>query len=233
MEIGKLTKDNLTEKFVRSFTQLIIRNELPQGTQLSSEAEIARQFDVSRTVVREGIGKLTALGLITKRQGRLSTVADKSEWDLLNPSLLADVLANDNNERRDLLDDLFTIRRLLEGFAAFQAAQKRTAGDIDKLNVLLDILENSISDPQTFMKTDLTLHATIHIASHNMVLSAIMRSIQELLQNSRSHTVIDSESQIIALAQHRTIVEAVILGDSHKAEEAMVYHLNWSRNVLD
>jgi GntR family transcriptional regulator, galactonate operon transcriptional repressor len=228
--IRKLASDSLTEQFVRSFADIILKEEMPPGTQIPSEAEIAREFGVSRTVVREGIRELTVLGLLIKKQGRCSMVAPRETWDMLNPQLLATMLTY-TAQRQKLLDDLFDTRLEIEAYAAAQAALHRSEEDLVRIDAQLGILKTNISDSTVFMEADMAIHTAIHVAAHNLVLSAIMRSIQGLLVISRSYTKVDSDTQEQALFQHAQIVDAVHAQDPEKAHQAMHNHLLWSRKV--
>jgi GntR family transcriptional regulator len=64
----------------------IEEGRLPAGSQLPTEVELGRSFDVSRTTVREALRVLAERGLIEKRQGKGSFVAEAKIGEVL-PSL--------------------------------------------------------------------------------------------------------------------------------------------------
>lgn len=232
MVYKKLTTENLTERFVRSFAETIICGECSPGEQIASEGEIARRFGVSRTVVREGIRELTVQGLLIKKQGRCSMVAPKEMWDLMNPLILATLLTYDSAKHK-VLNDLFDVRMLMECYTASQAALCWVEEDMQRINEQLKILETSIDNNEVFMEADLAIHAAIHTAAHNLVAASIMRMIQELLRIGRTYTVLEIEAQRSALAQHQEIVHTITARDPNAAYNAMQRHLTWSRQVSE
>ncbi|HTW99225.1 MAG TPA: GntR family transcriptional regulator, partial [Acidimicrobiales bacterium] len=85
----------LTNEVVESVADQIIGGQLPPATLLPSEAVMGESFGVSRTVIRESLKVLENMGLILKRQGKLSWTAPHASWDLLDPIVLASRLRHD------------------------------------------------------------------------------------------------------------------------------------------
>ena len=60
---------------------------LTAGEALPTEPVLCESFDVSRTVVREAVKALEAMGMVSVQQGQGTTVRSLAEWDLTNPTL--------------------------------------------------------------------------------------------------------------------------------------------------
>jgi DNA-binding FadR family transcriptional regulator len=223
--------NSLSHQFVRAFSESIVRQALPPGTPIPSETELAGQYGVSRTVVREGMRELSALGLITKHQGRCSRVAPRYDWDLLNPGLLAAVLAHDSDSSQ-IREDVFDFRMVIECYAVGCAALRRQPDDLARMHEQLAIMEDAVDDPKRFMEADNAMHNAIQRAADNLVVSSVLRMIQELLTTSRRFTTV-AANQSEALGQHRAMVAAVEAGDPDAAREAMRLHLLWSRDAAE
>jgi DNA-binding FadR family transcriptional regulator len=229
---NELRRENLTESFVRAFSKAIIRGDMQPGDFVSSEAEIAKEYGVSRSVVREGFRELAVLGLIDKRQGRLSKVASQQDWDLLNPDLLA-IFIQHTDQKQQILDDLFAIRMLVECQAAADAALRHSADDLRAMNEQLNVMKSVIEDPQSFIEADIVFHTAIHRASQNLIVESILLLLAELLRTSRTYTTRPGPENWDALEQHQRTYDAIAAGDSDGARRSMWQHLEWSREILD
>jgi DNA-binding FadR family transcriptional regulator len=178
--VQSLHKENLSQKFVRVFAEMIVKQELPPASRIASEAEIAEQFGISRSVVREGIRELSAIGLITKSQGRTSMIAPKEQWKVLNPILLVTLLEHDP-DHKEILNDLLNYRLLIECQAAADAALRWTEADLACLEEHLRQLEQNLENVEQFVQIDFLFHADIHIAAHNLILSSTLQSIGDII----------------------------------------------------
>src|ERR1700733_16097443 len=87
-----------TPRLHRRVTRLLLvdggSGAIRPGHQLPSEAERAKRFGVSRGVVRESIRGLEERGLVEVRQGRGVTVTESSSWDVLDPDVMAALVAS-------------------------------------------------------------------------------------------------------------------------------------------
>lgn len=106
---GKSQK-NRTEDVLRDMRRRIAEHDLPPGTRLQ-ELDLAHQFNVSRSVVREVLGALEQRGLINRIPNRGAVVAR------LDP--------------REIYE-IFDIREALEGLCAHRATLNAPAGTWDR-----------------------------------------------------------------------------------------------------
>src|SRR5260370_20066459 len=70
-QFGQLSRDpSVVDRVVHAVTDSIVSGQLAPGQRLDSERELADQFGVSRTVIREATRSLVAQGLVQTRSGR-------------------------------------------------------------------------------------------------------------------------------------------------------------------
>src|SRR5947208_1213668 len=105
----------LPEQIAARVAAVIESGELPPGSRLPSERELARIFGVSRLAVREASHRLEARGLVVVRRGAGSYVSSVVARETsAQPRPPVDVAA----------DDLAALRMLIEPAAADWAARR-------------------------------------------------------------------------------------------------------------
>ena len=113
---GKFRPARFASVIVQELAQQIISGALAEGDVLPTEPALCEEFGFSRTVVREGLKLLEERGLVRVEQGRGTTVQPRGSWNLLDPDVLR--IALDYDDDMSLLDDLISVRRVLEHFVA-------------------------------------------------------------------------------------------------------------------
>ncbi len=223
----KLQQNNLTQQFVHTLTEAIVREQFNVGDPIPSEGEIAAQLGISRTIVREGMREISALGLISKRQGARSTVVAMENWDLLDKNLIA-VLLTLEEKREEILKGLFSLRLAVECQAAAEAAVHRTDRDLDQMQAQLATMEQTIADPERFLAADDQMHRAIHTATHNVIFYSTLKNIRDIMAIARNFTIVDPRLQQHAMDQHCDIVIHIKDGNPDAANEAMKHHILWA-----
>ncbi|HZQ10316.1 MAG TPA: GntR family transcriptional regulator, partial [Anaerolineae bacterium] len=120
------TEQKRSDRVAEQLEALILDNQLRTGDRLPPENELARQYGVSRTVIREAIRSLAAKGLLQVNQGS-GTVVHGMTNELASRSI-GNVL--EQNTRRVDIAKLLEVRRLLEVEIVGIAAARRTDADI-------------------------------------------------------------------------------------------------------
>jgi GntR family transcriptional repressor for pyruvate dehydrogenase complex len=180
---------------------LLDERALVPGDRLPSERELAAQLGVSRSSLREGLGRLADLGIIEARRGSGTYLA---ALDL-----------------RDLTD----ARLRLEPYAARLAAERREPRDLVRLDQTLAELRGSLEDRAGFADADLRLHATIAEASRSLPVRVLLDAVADLLRHSRAVTAVDPDTRRATVVVLERLVRAVHAGDGEAAEIAMREHL--------
>jgi len=210
---------------VEELAQKIISGAFADGDVLPTEPALCEQFGFSRTVVREGLKLLEERGLVRVEQGRGTTVQPRSSWDLLDPVVLQIALAYDDD--MSLLDDLISVRRLLEQEMATAAAERLTAAELTELGELVDEMDRAYADYNRFRDYDNAFHAIIMRASGNEIGLTIVRVIH---RHGGATAPLAAGASRAALkrtvAEHRGIVEALAARDGKLAGERISAHIS-------
>lgn len=198
--------------------QTILSGELAPGDQLPSERDISAQLGVSRSVVREALGRLASLGMVRSVQGSGTRVQVPSGRQI---TVGYRRLLRTADYR---LSDLAAVRLPLETTIAGLAALKRTDEDLERLDKLQAKLGNPARSLDSHVKADFDFHATLAEATGNPIFQIVLAPIQELLIESRRRTLGKFGSEL-AHAHHARILSAVRAGDRVAAEQAMHDHI--------
>lgn len=175
---------------------------LVPGTRLR-EIELASQLNLSRTPVREALGRLQMAGLATNDPARGLIV---TELDHAATS------------------ELYVMRETLEGTAARLAAKHASDAEID---FLADINERDaeLADPQQLANNNRLFHGTLYQCAHNRYLLKTLNSLQESMILLGPTTLIHSGRPAEARLEHQNIVEALRRRDPDAAETAARAHI--------
>ncbi len=193
--------------------EAIERGEYAVGGKLPSEAALSRDFAVSRSVVREALRGLQALGLTVSRTGKGTFVVS---------SQVADSPRFGTYSARDLVE----VRGHVEVPAAGYAAARHNAGDLDALTELLERMEHE-TDNTVWVALDSLFHISIAQASGNPVFAKVIEEIRDALaRQSAFLNQLGGGRREGANAEHRRIVEAIAAGSRQAAIAAMTVHLD-------
>ncbi len=200
------------------FERAILSGELPPGELLPSERDLSAQMGVSRSVVREALGRLASLGLVRSVHGSGTRVEAAATRPLT-------VAYQRLLSRPDFhLDDLSAVRLPLETAIAAAAAARRTDEHLARLDRTQKILGNPRRGLEAHVKADLEFHALLAEATGNPLFQVVLVPIQELLIHSRWRTL-GRYGADLACRHHAAILAAVRAGDSEAAARAMREHI--------
>ena len=172
-----LEKKRYSEQVADLIQGKIFGDNLRNGTNLPSEKDLAGEFQVSRSVIREALRILESSGLVTIKKGPTGGifVADTYHKPITNS------IHNLITSGRVTIDHLFDVRLLIEPHIAMEAALHAKRGDMLKLEELIDDSFKHHDDPLYLKRNNLKFHLMLAKASGNPVLSLLLESVFELL----------------------------------------------------
>lgn len=220
---------NLSRSVFRAVKEHIRENDLRRGDALPSETEIALIAGVSRTVVREAFGALSALKLIDVGNGRRARVG------VVDGSVMAMPLGHAVDTAQATVAQVWDARRALERRTAGLAAMRRTKGEANSILDLAGALRRAGEDLFLQTEQDIAFHAAIATATRNPVFALLIASFADLMRQTCPIGWLSRRTEADRLAvfnQHDRIAEAIGAGDPVLAEEAMDAHFELSLRAL-
>lgn len=207
----------------------IVRGEFAPGAVLPNEADWARRFGVSRSVVREAIKMLSAKNLLSSRPKVGSRVEPRDAWNLLDHDVLN--WYTSGPERSDVLRALQQFRHIIEPEAAALAAEFRTD---EQMRVITTACEQMATAPTLPERTsaDVRFHIGILKASQNVLLIPLGVLIDSALKNL--FVLITREAGDVHYAQdlHDRIEKAIRQRRPEAARRAVQRLLENSDNMI-
>ena len=219
---------SLVEGVAIQIQATIERENRRAGYKLPTEAELMQQFHVSRSVLREAIGWLKAIGLVEVRHGQGMFVG--------NPRSLGGcarfVRTSLAIGPADLLQ--FTeFRSVVESYAVRQAAQRATDAQIEELEALCDRMDRREEPYEEAIKVDFAFHRKLIEITGNQVMLNVMRTMQEFFHAAMVRTTPNPRDHQVSSHLHRAILEAVRQRNPDAAEKAMQAHMEMTRARLE
>lgn len=201
------------EAYALILDQLVSLKILP-GARITVD-ELARQFGISQTPIREALGRLETHGLVVKHH----LVGYRATSQLT----------------REQFRDLYEIRLLLEPAAARRAAERITAEELDELKRFVAGMREELAREShvkygRFALHDSAFHARVARAGGNRLIVDALSHLHAHVHIIRLYFHVWVEES--ALAEHEAIVEALAARDAVRAEESMRSHIEESWNRL-
>jgi len=231
---GKLQKITTAEAVVNYLKQEIESGKLKPGDQLPSERVLQGQFGISRFSLREGLARLSALGIIQIIHGKGAFVTSEINKASLSHVLMPMFL----NPTSDSLNDLFEARSLIEERVTALAAQRRSDEDIIALQNILEQSEGALNDPSIFGDLDYHFHLQIRQSAGNVFLEKMIAVINDHVKSFLLYRAEDHLSRKNALENHRSILECIKKKDDIKVVTIVKEHMkigvkNYIKHILN
>lgn len=195
----------LAEEIRRVLADQIARGRLAPGVALE-ETELARQFGVSRTPVREAIRQLEALGFAEARPRRGAIVAAITK-------------------RR--LDEMFAVMMELESLCAREAALQMTAAERQNIEIVHKKSATCVEaqDVDGYYKLNDVFHDCIYEGSHNSFLAELTISVRQRVAAFRRVQFSGVGRLAGSHREHGLVVAAILKADPEAAAAAMRDHI--------
>ncbi len=203
---------SLAEQAYQRLRQDILICDLSPG-QVVSERELARQYEMSKTPIREALSQVCHDGLMQRLRGRGYMVA---------PVTIKDVR------------DLFDLRLILEVVAAERAAQNPSP---ELLTVLQEKSSASylLDDPEShilFLKTNRDFHMALAEAAANRRLVDMLEGLMVEMDRLFHLGLRLRDSSEEMRHEHQEVVAALENGDVDGVRDVIMRQINMSRDRI-
>lgn len=191
---------------------------LKPGDPLPAERNLAEQYAVGRSSIREALRTLESRGVIeTAGRGTFALARDRKP---LHQSLTTLLAMKDTN-----VAELYEVRRVLEAEMAALAAERRTEEDLARMRSVLGEMDAGLDSADRYIDADLEFHLAMVLAARNRVAAHMMQAIREVTRRVFSSVYHIPGSPQRSMRQHRRIFDAVQAGNAGRARNAMRQHL--------
>lgn len=197
--------ESLSAEVVQRLEIEILKGQRRPGDRLD-ERQLAEQYGVSRTPVREALQRLAASGLVVSRGRQGLQVAQLSLADLL---------------------DAFSVVAELEGLASAQAARRMQPAQRKQLELAHEdcVRASESGDAEFFYEANIKFHDTIAEASHNRILQEELRRLTLKISPYRRTITYQPGRTVSSIPEHREVMEAIFSGDAERARATMRKHV--------
>jgi DNA-binding FadR family transcriptional regulator len=183
-----------------------------------TEAQLAHEYAVSRSVTREAVKMLTAKGLLSARPRQGTIVLPRASWNLFDADVLDWLL-----ERKfsiDLLLQFTDLRAAIEPAAAELATRQADSAAIARIAAGLTRMHDAARGDDDPLESDIEFHVAVLYASRNPffaqfkdVISTALRTSIRFTNKIAGHTA--------DLPAHAAVFNAIAGGEAPRARQAM------------
>lgn len=218
MSFSPVLKRKLAEQVSEAIRRAIVDGLYAPGDALPSERELAVQFGVNRSSVREALLRLEAWGLVTIRQGESTRV--RNVYEVGGIHMLPHLLMPNGEVDVSLLGDILRIRAMFLRWTAEQAAKRPPDDEVEALRqVALALAEASTPADAHALDWDF-FEALVRRTGNRALL---------LFANALRRTYLEHPEQMLPLYAdlpfdnqcHLRAVDAIAAGDPAAAGAAM------------
>jgi GntR family transcriptional repressor for pyruvate dehydrogenase complex len=210
----------LYEQIVQQIEQSIRDGKLNPGDQLPAERELAQEFGVSRTAVREAVKTLSEKGLVEAYSGRGTFVSTGKSQAIRNS--LNSFLKNGDLEDSDYVAEM---REILEPEFTALAATRIEEQHLAMMRESVAVMDRSMDNPDAYIEADLDFHLALAEAAGNPLILSLLDSLVGVLREQRLGIFAVTGGPERGQVHHKLILEAIEKRSASKARKAMRAHL--------
>jgi GntR family transcriptional repressor for pyruvate dehydrogenase complex len=214
----------LYEQIVQQVEESIRKGAMKPGDQLPPERELAQQFGVSRTAVREAVKALREKGHVEAYPGRGTFITDGTSHAIRQS--LDRMIRIGQPEGSGFLAE---VREILEPEIAALAATRADPQDLAAMREPIAVMDQARKDSDAFIEADLDFHLALAEAAANPLILSLIDSIVGLLREQRMRIFLVEGGPERGQYHHKRILEAIEHHDPVGAREAMKAHLRQVR----
>lgn len=212
----------LVDAAAEEIRQRIASGTITPGQRLPSEQAFSQELGVSRTVLREALSSLEALGIIETRTTRGRYVADASGSPARSQSLVRAWL----HHRAAEIADFDEIRAMIEAHVIRNMTEAETFEAARRIRMVVFDQRAAVERGDTVQaaESDADFHRILYSFTRNGTLLAFASAVSEQMWQATLAVYSLPESASRSVAQHEAITEALASGDRERAAELDTEH---------
>lgn len=208
---------NLTHGMLDALGRAIVTGRYDQST-FPTEAELAKQHGVSRSVTREAVKMLTAKGLVSARPRQGTIVEPRSSWNLFDTDVLRWLL--DRKFSVELLKQFNQLRVAIEPEAAALAAAFADTNERKAIDAGLERMRAAENGADDTLESDIAFHVAVLKGSKNPFFAQFQDVVATALRTSIQFTN-RIKGRSASIGDHAAVRDAIIKRQPDKARLAM------------
>jgi GntR family transcriptional repressor for pyruvate dehydrogenase complex len=218
----------LTDEAILTLRTMIQSGELPPGSRLPPENQLAAQMGLSRSGVREAVKVLASARVLDVRRGDGTYVTSLAPRLLLEGVGFAVELL-----QGDTLLEVMEVRRLLEPEASGLAALRISDEQLDQLADLLQQMQDKAGDAEALMQADIAFHRLVIASTGNETLTSLLDGLSGRTVRARVwRGIVEGNVTRATIDEHRAIYTSLRMRDPSLASAAALMHVNTSETWL-
>jgi GntR family transcriptional repressor for pyruvate dehydrogenase complex len=221
-----IKRAKVSDEVAKQIKALISEGKLKPGDRLPPERELIKQFGISRPSLREALNSLVAMGFLEVKQAKRTYVKSVASERMRDP--LSVLIKSDTQKIYDLIE----VRKAMEAWGAYHAAQRATGEDLKEMERILKEMRHAIEEGRPWVKEDADFHLVIAQSTHNTIQIHLMSTIYDLLKESVARVLTDRGKMKKLYQQHYRIFNAIKNHSSDKAREKTLEHLDYVDSVV-
>ena len=210
----------VSDEIVNQVRNQISEGMLKPGDRLPPERELIKEFGVSRPSLREALNTLVATGFL-EIKGKRTFIRSVASESMQNPLSL--LIKTDTQKIFDLIE----VRKAIEAWGSFRAAQRATEKDVRQLENIIEEMKKAFDQGRSWEKQDADFHLAIAQATHNTIQTHVMSTIYDLLRESVARVFKDRSKVKKLLDHHYRIYSAIKNHSTDKARERTLEDLDF------
>ena len=227
----KIPPRALSDSVAQQLQKLIEKGSFAATGKLPSEAVLAQEFGVSRTVIREAISRLKNEGMVEPRQGSGVFIVERAGIrplridyaQAVEPGAVVQILA---------------LRRAIEAEVASEAATRRTDAQMHAIDAALARIGDAVREGRDGVAEDVAFHREIANATGNPYFLKTLAFLNQYLEAgtlvTRRNEALREDFSRQVREEHAAIADAIRAGDAVAARSAAQTHLtNAARRLAE
>ena len=227
----KIPARALSDTVAQQIQKQIEKGSFATSGKLPTEAVLAQEFGVSRTVIREAISRLKNEGMVEPRQGSGVFIVERAG---IRPLRIDYAQAVEPGSVVQIL----ALRRAIEAEVASEAAMRRTDAQMADIDAALAKIGTAVAEGEDGVAEDVAFHRAIANATGNPYFLKTLTFLNQYLEAgtlvTRKNEALREDFSRQVREEHAAIAAAIRAGDPMAARNAAQTHLyNAARRLAE
>ncbi|WP_044042803.1 FadR/GntR family transcriptional regulator [Caballeronia insecticola] len=227
----KIPPRALSDTVAQQLQKQIEKGSFAQTGKLPTEAVLAQEFGVSRTVIREAISRLKNEGMVEPRQGSGVFIVERAG---IRPLRIDYAQAVEPGAVMQIL----ALRRAIEAEVASEAALRRSVEQMAAIDAALRNIDQAVLEGRDGVAEDVAFHREIANATGNPYFLKTLTFLNQYLEAgtivTRANEALREDFMRQVREEHAAIADAIRAADPAAARDAAQTHLiNAARRLAE